>query len=641
MHHVLSLSRILFRPLRLPWWRWVVIVSHLAFVVLANYVAFGLRFDGVIPEREIEIFIQTVPWLVVIRGLAFVPFRLYRGLWRYTGIYDLRDLSAGVIASTVVFYGLVRGVFGILDYPRSIFIVDSMLLIFLIGGLRLARRVQREHGRSHRRKRVLVYGAGDAGEMVVRDMKKHVDYHPVGFLDDDPGKAGQRIHGVDVLGTRQRLSAIIAEERPDEVLVAMPSADPSAVRAVVRALEPFKLPIKTLPSLRDLLGGNVGMNQVRSLSIEDLLARAPVGLEADRVTRLIRGKRVMVTGAGGSIGSQLCRQIIDAGPETLVLFERYENSLYAVTNDLDQHASQLHSVVGDVTDLRRLNGVVRDVRPDIIFHAAAHKHVPLMELNVCEAVKNNVIGSRRVAEAANQFGVEDCVLISSDKAVDPSSVMGATKRIAELIFQDIARRQTRTRYVAVRFGNVLGSNGSVFPRFIQQIKSGGPVTITHPEMRRYFMLISEAVQLVLHAAAIGGPGSLFVLEMGEQIKLVDMARNLIRLSGFVPEQEIPISFIGLRPGEKLSESLVSEDEIIEPSPVEKVLRVRSRGAVDGGRLIPGVLAKLERQAVRGDTEAVLELIARLVPKFKGAAERWQSRRPLGFGPSAVDRRAAS
>ena len=624
------------RRLRLPWWRWLVIVSHLQLVVVANYLAFWLRFDGAIPPRELSILLQMLPWLVVIRGLVFIPFRLYGGLWRYTGIYDLRDLGAAVAVSTFCFYLVVHWGFGLTDYPRSVFVVDSMLLIFFVGGLRVGRRIYREQRHSRRKKRVLVYGAGDAGEMVVRDMKKQIDYQPVGFIDDDASKVGQRIHGVVVLGTRERLATVVKAEKPDEVLVAIPGADPSAVRAIVRALEPFKLPIKTVPNLRDLLSGDVGLSQVRNLSIEDLLARAPVGLEAERVTQLIKGKRVMVTGAGGSIGSQLCRQVLECDPEALVLFERYENSLYAVANDLEQHSSRIQSVIGDVTDVRRLNGVVRDFRPDIIFHAAAHKHVPLMELNVCEAAKNNIIGSRRVAQAAGHYGVERCVLISSDKAVDPSSVMGATKRVAELIFQDMATRFSSTRFVAVRFGNVLGSNGSVFPRFIQQIKSGGPVTVTHPEMRRYFMLISEAVQLVLHAAALGGKGSLYVLEMGEQIKLVEMARNLIRLSGFVPDEEIPISFVGLRPGEKLSESLVSEDELIEPSPVAKVLRVRAKGADMSERITPKLLRTLERRAIHGDSLGVLQLIATIVPRFQIAVDGWDGGRP-SLSKSRFDR----
>jgi FlaA1/EpsC-like NDP-sugar epimerase len=296
--------------------------------------------------------------------------------------------------------------------------------------------------------------------------------------------------------------------------------------------------------------------------------------------------------------------------------------MYAVANELAGAGAKLHNVIGDVTDVRRLNGVVRDFKPNIIFHAAAHKHVPLMELNVCEAVKNNVRGTRRVAEAAAHYGVERCVLISSDKAVDPSSVMGATKRVAELIFQDMASRKTSTLFMTVRFGNVLGSNGSVLPRFLDQIKSGGPVTVTHTEMRRYFMLIPEAVQLVLHAAALGDNGALYVLDMGEQINLLDMARSLIRLSGFVPDEEIPISLTGLRPGEKLSEALVSADEIIEQSTVDKVLRVRGRSTA-ATPLRRDVLRELEQRAIQGNSQAVLQSLAAIVPSFKSAAERWQ------------------
>ena len=601
----------------------MVLVIHLFLMVVCNYAAFWLRFDGDIPAREVDLYVSMLGPLMLLRAAIFAPLGLYSGLWRYTGIYDLRDVTIGVTASTVVFYVVVHAVFGLTDYPRSVFIVDSMLLIFMMGGLRLIGRIHRERRRSRGQKAVLIYGAGDAGEMVVRDMNRRLGSRPIGFIDDDPGKIGQRIHGVMVLGGRDRLAKVIAEERPDEVLVAIPRAEPAAVRAIVRALESYKLPIKTLPNLRDILDGHVDLSQVRKMSIEDLLARAPVGLDVERVNQLIRGKRVMVTGAGGSIGSHLCRQIVDAKPDALVLYERYENSMYAVANDLEPSGVKLHNVIGDVTDVRRLNAVVRDFKPDLIFHAAAHKHVPLMELNVCEAVKNNIIGTRRVAQAAFQYGVERCVLISSDKAVDPSSVMGATKRVAELIFQNMARRDSSTRFMTVRFGNVLGSNGSVLPRFLDQIQAGGPVTVTHPDMRRYFMLIPEAVQLVLHAAALGGNGALYVLDMGEQIKLMEMARSLIRLSGFVPDEEIPISITGLRPGEKLAEALVSDDEAIEVSAVDKVLRVRVRASAKAPVLTPEVLRDLERRAIQGQSHAVLRLLASIVPSFRSAADRWQ------------------
>src|SRR5437773_6637581 len=376
-------------------------------------------------------------------------------------------------------------------------------------------------------KRVLIFGAGDAGEMIVRDMQRQsCGYEPVGFLDDSPAKFRQRIHGVPVLGNRHDLARVIGAKQPHEVLVAMPSADPSIVRSIVELLRPFRVPITTLPSIGDIIGGRVAVNQIRDLTVEDLLARAPVNLNIEPVRQLITGRAVLVTGAGGSIGAELSRQIAALQPSSLVLYERSENALYCVSNSLTDRfgSTWVHPVIGDVTDARRLDQVFKRHRPDIVFHAAAHKHVPLMEHNPCEAVKNNIVGTDLITTAADSWGVERFILISTDKAVNPSSVMGATKRVCELIVQRIAPRSA-TRFATVRFGNVLGSNGSVLPRFLEQIRAGGPVTVTHPDIRRYFMLVSEAVQLVLHAAALGEPGVVYVLDMGEQIKLVELARD--------------------------------------------------------------------------------------------------------------------
>ncbi len=620
-----------------------VAVLNLCLIALSSGLAFLLRFEGSIPAPQASLFWRMLPWLLLVRAAAFVPFRLHEGLWRYTSIWDLRNILLGVWSSSLVFYLLVHQVFGFVEYSRSIFIIDSVLLICFMSGVRLSRRIYREVGRREGHRRVLIYGAGDAGELIVRDMKNTdgYEYEPIGFIDDDRKKTGQRIHGVPVLGTRADLRRIVDEYAPHEILIALPRGDAATMRAIVRALESFKVKITTLPSLREILGGKVTVSHIRTLAPEDLLGRAPVDLDPEPVRRLIRGRRVMVTGAGGSIGSELCRQVATFGPTNLVLVERYENSLFAIANDLDDRGFDVlvSPVVADVTDAVRIDSVLETYRPDIIFHAAAHKHVPLMEQNPCEAIKNNVMGTRVLAEAAERHGVARFILISTDKAVNPTSVMGATKRVAELIVQSLAPG-SGTSFFAVRFGNVLASNGSVVPRFIDQIRAGGPVTITHPDMRRYFMLIQEAAELVLHAAASGDRGGqLYVLEMGEQIKLLDMARDLIRLSGYTPDDEIQITFVGLRPGEKLEEELIGTREVAEASAVGKVLRVRSRAAIDP-LVLADQVASLERLALEGDIKAALAQLRTIVPEFVHASQPTPNREASAVREQTTPTRAS-
>jgi FlaA1/EpsC-like NDP-sugar epimerase len=595
------------------WHRPLTITLHLALVVLANWLAFLLRFDGDLPALAWVAFWQMLPVLAAVRAFAFVAFRLYEGLWRYTSLYDLRAIAGAVTSSSIVFFAIAQTPIGPPVYPRSIFVVDALLLMLLLGGVRMIRRLSAELSRGKPEKRVLIFGAGDAGELIVRDMKNNAwyGYQPVGFVDDDEGKVGHRIHGVPVLGTRENIGRILQQCHPHEVLLAIPSAEPFAVRSIVRSLEPYKIPIQTLPNLRDVIAGKTELSQIRSLSVEDLLARAPVGLDPTPVRGLIAGRRVLVTGAGGSIGSELCRQIAKLKPAALVMFERYENSLHAIRLELEDARQQfgLHPVIGDVTDAVRVAEVMDEYQPEIIFHAAAHKHVPLMEENPCEAIKNNVRGTRLLAQAADEHGVDRFIMISTDKAVNPTSVMGASKRLAELVVQASAPG-SGTSFSIVRFGNVLASNGSVVPRFLEQIKKGGPVTITHPEIRRFFMLIPEAVHLVLHAAAQAESGATYVLEMGEQVKLLDMARDLIRLSGFVPDEEIPIEFIGLRPGEKLYEELVGLGEEVGPSAVDKILRVTNRTPPSTADLMAAV-ARVEEEAACGSASAVLAMLQSL------------------------------
>ena len=592
-------------------------------MVLASYLAYWLRFDGAVPFDYLLTFAATLPLVLAIRLPVFLTFGLFFGLWRYASVWDLSRIVIAVFTSSVIVYAFVHGPLGPGVVPRSVLLIETLLLVCLVGGIRLAWRLMHRHWRRDGDcRRVLIVGAGDAGEMIVREMQRGALYQPVGFIDDDPGKTGRTIHGVNVYGTRRSLPAVLERTKATEVLVAIPSAPPGLVRGLVRALEPYKVPLTTLPGLHELVQGKVGITNIRPLAVEDLLPRPEIMLDGAGARRLIEGRRVLVTGAGGSIGSELCRQIAAFRPAALIAVERYENSLYAIANELlDRAASApVHPVVGDVTDVGRVEAILAEHRPHIVFHAAAHKHVPLMEANPCEAIKNNVRGTQVMAEAACRHGVERFVLISTDKAANPSSVMGASKRVAELIAQ-AACSEGATHYGVVRFGNVLGSNGSVIPRMMDQIRSGGPVTVTHPDITRYFMLTTEAVALVLQAAVLTERHATFVLDMGEQIKILDLARNLIRLSGAVPDKDIHISFIGLREGEKLSEELTGVGETLEPTSVPKVSRVQYSPEDMPSPAVMRNIARLIRKANEGDADGVLDDLRRIVPTFTPADER--------------------
>ncbi len=558
----------------------LVLATHLGLIVGAHLSAFALRFEGEAPPPFDRMMWRYLPLVLLIYWGGLWLFGIQSGLWRYVGLHDLRRIFLASLASSGAFWLFTHLALGQTQYPRSVIVLTGLLSGVYIAGIRLVVRWFREWlqivGPTARR--VLIVGAGHAGELLARDMLSDPSFNsrPVGFIDDDPVKRKMKIHGVPVVGTIADIKRAADRLEVHEIIVALPSAGTGTKQKILAASEGCTAPIKILPNVKQLLGDPVSLQQVRPMSLEDLLQREPIQTDRQELHPLIAGKTVLVTGAGGSIGSELCRQIASYRPESLVLFERYENSLHALLLELRATfpAVGVLPIIGDVTVPERVAEVFRQTGPDLVFHAAAHKHVPLMELNPKEAVRNNVLGTRIVAEAALAAGVDRFVLISTDKAVNPTSVMGVTKRIAEQVIQGFNHRG-RTKYTVVRFGNVLGSNGSVVPLFTEQIRKGGPITVTDPEIKRFFMTIPEAVQLVLQASVIGQGGDVFVLDMGEQIKIVDLARNMIVLSGLVPGKDIEIQFTGLRPGEKLYEELFDESEQTETTAHEKINRAVS------------------------------------------------------------------
>ena len=581
------------------------------------------------------LFIYYLPqafWMMgialLVKPVVYYTFGLYRRVWAYASTKELLLIISAVTAASVII-SVIMVVLTTMQlyqgFPRSVLAIDLILSILAVGGLRFTLRLLAENrskstDTNRQIKRVLIVGAGDAGALVLREMQKNPQLNqvPVCFVDDDPAKQNQQIHDVPVVGTLKDIGRVVDIRSINEVIIALPSAPGKAVRQVSDICRLKGVPFRTMPGVYELIGGKINVGRLREVEITDLLRRTPVRIDEHLVGSSLSGRRVLITGAGGSIGQELCRQVARWRPSELILLGHGENSIFATLLELEgiYPGLPIHPMIADVRNLDRLSAIFENQMPQMVFHAAAHKHVPLMEVNVEEAITNNVVGTRNVVDVSLSYEVERLVMISSDKAIRPSSVMGATKRMAEMLVLDAAHRSGRA-ISAVRFGNVLGSRGSVVPLFKRQILRGGPVTVTHPDMKRYFMTIPEAVHLVLQASAMGEGGEVFVLKMGEQIRILQLAEDLIRLSGLEPGKDIEIVFTGIRQGEKLSEDLWDKWANFESTSHPDIVRLDDQDLISGTEL-KNVVGELDYLAREGDANAIVSLLDEVIP---GAAVR--------------------
>jgi FlaA1/EpsC-like NDP-sugar epimerase len=625
--------------------------------LITPFLALMLRMDGNVPyDRYTRSLVVTTVAFLLVKLVVFYRGGLYSRFWRYAGLDELAHLAfLGVVAlliQTGLFLLLIQpnGWIG-RDFPRSLPIVEGLLAILVTGGLRysvpLTARLRQKRSSNPDARRVLIAGAGSAGVMMVQEMQRNPDLGmwPVAFVDDALDKQRMHIRGVPVLGRCADIARVADQTDAQQVVIAMPTAPGKVIRDIVHRCEEAGIQTKTMPGMYELLGGQVSIKQLRDVDIEDLLRREPIQTDIAAVADLLRGKRVLVTGGGGSIGSELCRQVLRFEPQSLMIMGHGENSVFQIHQELlrlqkeanDNQGSgiggnstapntTIHSVIADIRFRERVLRVFEEYQPEVVLHSAAHKHVPLMEMNASEAITNNVLGTQILLDAAQMVGVEHFVMISTDKAVNPSSIMGASKRVAELLVRQAAEQTRKTNdvgvYVAVRFGNVLGSRGSVVETFKQQIAAGGPLTVTHPEMTRYFMTIPEAVQLVLQAATLGMGGEVFMLDMGECVKIVDLAQDLIELSGLTVGRDIDIVFTGIRPGEKLAEELHLASEEYAATKHDKIRIVRQASDLLQERL-DRVVTTLVAAAQADDRRRIIANLQLLVPEFEPAGRRPQ------------------
>ena len=612
---------------------WIILAIDALLLFVAYFLSYFIRFEGNIPKEWRLTFINTVWFIIPLKLAVFLNFKLYRGMWRYTSINDLLNLlKATFVSSTIIILAIlyIRRFEG---YPRSVFVIDAFLTLFFIGGIRLFIRLVHQTSISDLTniaqfsffqdtreglKRLLIIGAGDAGEKILRELQSNprLKYNVVGFLDDDSKKHGMQIHGVPVLGKIDQLSEIVKEHEVNELLIAIASATRKEMRRIIDLCKETGLKYRIIPGMGELIDGKSTVKAIRDVAYEDLMGRESIQLEMEKIGKYIKNKSILVTGAGGSIGSELCRQIAHFFPKDLILLDRTENNLYQIEVELKWGFPYLQCspILGNVINRETLTRIFMRYRPDVVFHAAAYKHVPIMELNSWEAIFTNIRGTQVLLEVVKEFEVDRFVLVSTDKAVRPTNVMGASKRVAELLTQCYDSRVNPTRFMSVRFGNVIGSSGSVIPLFKRQIEKGGPVTVTHPEITRYFMTIPEAAQLILQAGAMGEGGEIFILDMGSPVKILDMARDLIRLSGFVPDEDIEIKFTGLRPGEKLYEELITEGEGILPTNHEKILVLRKEPC--DLNWLKGKIEELTVLAEKQDSAGIKRKLKKILPEYE-------------------------
>ena len=600
--------------------RLIVFFSDTLLITFSLSLAFLLRFDFTIPPQQLDLFWECLIVVIVVKPLVFIVTGFYNSLWRYASIQDAVEIFKAVTLSSILAVAAVLFLRQFAPIPRSVFVLDWFLLVAFLSASRLVWRVYREIyvvGRHCEGPATLIVGAGEAGSLLLKEIRRQprAAYNVLGFVDDDLEKKGMKLHGVRVLGTTKQLKSLIVANEVEEVVIAMPSADGKTIRSIIDNCKNANVTFKTLPSIGDMINGTLTISQIKNVEIEDLLGRDPVMLDRDGIGSYLTGKRVLVTGAGGSIGSEICRQIAKFKPSKLILLEQAETALYEIEKELVTRFPELRilPLMADVRDREKIFAAFDQFAPEVVFHAAAYKHVPMMEYNPTQAVLNNVFGSRNVADAAHTCKIRNMVMISTDKAVNPTNVMGATKRAAEIYIQALSR-MSGTKFTTVRFGNVLGSNGSVIPLFKDQIAKGGPVTVTDKRIIRYFMTIPEATQLVLQAGSISNGSEILVLDMGDPVRIIDLAEELIRLSGLTPYEDIDIIVTGLRPGEKLFEELLIDGEGILPTAHDKI-KVLAPVNIE----LEPVKACLEElyDAARSDRiDDLMALLKCLVPEFK-------------------------